>query len=96
MTLSPEERWRNLDVALVSFVAALGDGWVFRFYIMRTDFPDVLPTTWPELTKRGLLEDMNMNVEAYKFTPLGYVKALKVSGRMTRSFGESLETSARS
>lgn len=81
MTLSLDARRRNLDEALVSFIAALGDGWFSAFYIMRSDFPNVLPTTWTKLTNSGLLKDMNMNVEAYQFTPLGYVMALKVSRR---------------
>ena len=70
-----------MDEALVSFMAALGDGGFSAFYIMPPDFPGVLPTTWTELTKRGLLKDLDMNVEAYQFTPFGYVKTLKVSGR---------------
>ena len=81
MTLSPDASRRNIEEALVSFIKALGEGWLSAFYIMRSDFPDVLPTTWTELTKSGLLKDMDMNVEAYQFTPFGYVKALKVSGR---------------
>lgn len=81
MTLSPDARRRNLEEALVSFLDALGDGWFCVFYISPSDFPNVLPTTWTELTKRGLLKDSDMNVEMYELTPLGYVTALRVSGR---------------
>jgi hypothetical protein len=81
MTLSPDTRRRNLDEALVSFLDALGDEWFCTFYISPPDFPNVLETTWPELIRRRLLKDTNMNEEMYLFTPLGYVTALKVSGR---------------
>jgi len=81
MTLSTDARRRNLDEALASFVAALGDGWFSPFYINPSQFPDVLDTTWPELVRRGLLKDANINEERYKVTPFGYVTALKVSRR---------------
>ena len=81
MTLSSDARRRNLDEALVSFMDALGDGWFCVFYISPSDFPHVLPTTWTELTKRGLLKDRDMNVEMYELTLLGYVTALMISGR---------------
>ncbi len=81
MTLSPDTRRRNLNEALVSFLDALGDGWFCVLYISPSEFPNVQPTTWTELTKRGLLKDRDMNEEMYALTPLGYVTALRVSGR---------------
>lgn len=91
MTLSADARRRNLDEALVSFSDALGDGWFCTFYISPSDFPNVIETTWPELVRRGLLKDANMNEEMYKFTDSGYVKALKVSGRSEKpEFREKL------
>ena len=91
MTLSRDARRRNPEEALVSFMDALGDGWFSAFYINRSDFAHVLPTTWTELTKRGLLKDMDMNVEMHQLTPLGYITALRVSGRSDeQQFRENL------
>ncbi len=91
ITLSVDARRRNLVEALVSFVDALGDGWFCVFYISPSEFPNVLKTTWPELIKRGLLKDTAMNEEMYQFTPLGYVTALRVSGRSDeQQFRENL------
>jgi hypothetical protein len=81
MTLSSDVRRQNLGSALASFLDALGDKLFCTFYISPSDFPDVLATTWMELTTRGLLNDMNLNAEMYQLTPLGYVTALKISGR---------------
>lgn len=91
MTLSPEVRRANLGEALIAFLAALGDNRFNSFYIARTDYPDVLPTTWTELTSRALIRDMNLSVECYRFTPSGYVAALELSGRSgERQFREGL------
>lgn len=81
MTLSPDARRKNLNEALVRFLNALGAGQFSVLYIDPADYPDVLPTTWTKLTNRGLLKDMNMNVEMYQITPFGYITALKLSGR---------------
>ena len=67
--------------ALIAFLNRLGDQKWIGYYIDPKDFPDVLPTTWTELTNRNWLKDMNMNVEMYQFTSPGYVKALEISGR---------------
>lgn len=81
MTLSAAARRSNLNEALIAFLNGLGDQQFTVHYIDPKDYPDVLPTTWRELTNRCWLEDTNMNFEMYKFTPSGYVKALEVSGR---------------
>jgi hypothetical protein len=81
MTLSADARRANLNEALLAFLDKLGDGQFCWFYIIRTDYPDVLPTTWTELSNRGLLKDTDTNVETYQFTPRGYITALKLSGR---------------
>jgi hypothetical protein len=81
MTLSADARLVNLNEALIAFLNALGESQFSYFYIMRTDYPGVLDTTWTELTRRGWLKDTNMNVTSYQFTPFGYVQALKISRR---------------
>jgi hypothetical protein len=81
MTLSSDDRCKNLNEALIAFLNRLGDGQFDVFCITPTDYPDALPTTWTEATNRRLLRDMDMNVEMYKFTPSGYVTALTLSGR---------------
>lgn len=81
MTLSVDDRRKNLKEALVTLLNALGDGKFATFWIDPNEFPNVLPTTWTELSNRYLLEDMNLNVPQYRFTPFGYVRALRVSGR---------------
>jgi len=60
---------------------ALGDRWFRFFYISPSDFPNVLASTWTELTRRGWLEEEFLNFEMYRLTPLGYATALKISGR---------------
>jgi hypothetical protein len=81
MTLSSDARRQNFDGALVSFLDALGDRLFCTFYISPSDYPNVLATTWTELTSRGLLNHLDWNIEMYQLTPLGYVTALKISGR---------------
>ena len=81
MTLSVNDRRANLKEALIAFLNALGGGKFALFFIDPTEYPNVLPTTWTELTSRYWIKDMDMNVQMYQFTALGYVKALKVSGR---------------
>jgi hypothetical protein len=81
MTLSADARITNLNEALVAFLNALGEEQFSYFYIMRTDYPSVLDTTWTELTRRGWLKDANINLRCYQFTPFGYIQALKISKR---------------
>jgi hypothetical protein len=91
MTLSTDDRRKNLNEALIAFINRLGDGWFSDFRITPTDYPDVLKTTWPELTNRSFLEDKNENVTSYQFTPRGYITALKLSGRSNeQQFREGL------
>jgi len=89
--LSADARRRNLDEALVSFMDALGDEWFCSLYISPAGFPNVLPTTWAELTSKGILQDRDLNDETYELTPFGYVMVLRVSGRSDeRQFREKL------
>ena len=81
MTLSVDDRRENLKEALVTLLNALGDGMFATFWIDPSTFPNVLPTTWTELTSRYWLKDMDWSPQAYQFTSLGYVKALRISGR---------------
>ena len=81
MTVSSDAKRRNLDEALASFLEALGDELFRTFCISLSDFPHVLLTTWMELTNQGWLEEVSLNYEMYRLTPLGYVTALRVSGR---------------
>ncbi|MGO9273228.1 MAG: hypothetical protein ACLQOO_23830 [Terriglobia bacterium] len=82
MTLSVDARLKNLNDALLAFLNALGEERFLLFFFEPTDYPDVLPTTWTELTNAHLLEDMNWTSRAYRFTPRGYIRALKLSGRL--------------
>jgi hypothetical protein len=79
MTISDDARRANLNEALNAFLIRLGDRQFVQFDIVRADFPDILPTTWTDLTERRWLRDLETNREMYRLTPLGYVKALKVS-----------------
>jgi hypothetical protein len=70
---------------------ALGDEWFCLLYISPAGFPNVLPTTWAELTSKGILQDRDLNDETYELTPFGYLMALRVSGRSDeRQFREKL------
>jgi hypothetical protein len=81
MTHSVDARRANLNEALIAFLNGLGDGHLCFFTINPTDYPIVLQTTWPELTSRFLLKDMDMNPQMFELTPAGYVMALQLSGR---------------
>jgi hypothetical protein len=72
MTLSVDDRRANLREALIAFLIALGDRQFDLFFIEPAKYPEVLPTTWVELTNRNWLKEMDMNIELYKFTPSGY------------------------
>lgn len=75
----------------MSFLGALGDGKFSFFFIDPNDYPTILATTWPELTTRYWIEDMDTSPQIYRFTPLGYVRALQLSGRSNeRQFREDL------
>jgi hypothetical protein len=81
MTLSVDDRRENLRDALIAFLNKLGDRRLNLFFIDRAKYPQVIPTTWTELSKRYWIKDVASTIEWYTFTPLGYVQALKVSGR---------------
>jgi hypothetical protein len=66
--------------ALVAFLRALGESKFTFFLIDPTQCPDVLPTTWLELTNNGWIRDMDMTPQSYQFTAMGFVEALRVSG----------------
>jgi hypothetical protein len=80
MTLSVDDRRANLREALISFLNALGDRQFDHFFIEPAKFPEVLPTTWVELTNRHWIEEVDMNGALCKFTSFGYVMALRSSG----------------
>src|SRR5260370_29823679 len=81
MTVSANDRTRNMDEALMAFLSAMGDLQFVAYDIDPARHPDVLATTWTELEKRGWLEDINANIPYFRFTPFGYARALKVTGR---------------
>ena len=72
---------RNLNEALVSFIETTDDGRSSTSDIDPADYPDVLPTTWTQLTKSGLLKVGDVNDEKYELLPLGYLTALQLSMR---------------
>lgn len=59
----------------------MDDGRYSRSNIDPADYPDVLRTTWSQLTKEGLLKVEDVNVEKYELITLGYLTALKISIR---------------
>jgi hypothetical protein len=81
MTLSIMVRRKNLNEALVSLLNSLGEAPFTDLTFVPSHYPDVLPTTWTEMTKCGLLEDEGMNIVAYRLTKYGYIRALQESGR---------------
>src|ERR1019366_1415587 len=81
LTSSSDARRRNLNKALVSFLESRDDGRCSTSNIDPADYPDVLPATWTQLTKRGLLKNGDTNAEKYELTPLGYLTALQISMR---------------
>jgi hypothetical protein len=84
ITSSSDAGRRNLNEALVSFIETMDDGRFSTSDIDPADYPDVLPTTWTRLTKRGLLKVGGMNGEQYELMPLGFLTALRISMRLGR------------
>jgi len=81
VTLSVDDRRENLKEALIGFLDVLGDRSFSNFWIDPNEFPEVLATTWTDLTAKYWLREMNWNIQMYQFTPSGYVQALRISGR---------------
>jgi hypothetical protein len=81
ITSSSDAGRRNLNEALVSFLQSRDDGRSSTSNIDPADYPDVLPTTWSQLTKSGLLKVGDVNGEKYELLPLGYLTALQLSMR---------------
>jgi hypothetical protein len=81
MTLSAEDRRRNMNEALIEFFDELADQYIRFFRIVRINYPNVLPTTWKELTDRHWIRAIDANDQLYEFTATGYREALKQSGR---------------
>jgi len=81
MTLSIAARRKNMKEALVSLTNSLGETHFTDLTVIPSHYPDVLPTTWTEMTRHGLLEDEGMNFVAYRLTKYGYTRALHESGR---------------
>ena len=81
MTLSITVRRKNLNEALVSLLNSLGEAHFTNLTFLPSHYPNVLPTTWTEMTRCGLLEDEGMNIVAYRLTKYGYIRALEESGR---------------
>jgi hypothetical protein len=81
VTMSSHTERRKLDKALVSFLETIDDGRSSTPNIDPADYPDVLPTTWAELTQKGLLRKGDTIGEMYELMPLGFLRALKTSGR---------------
>ena len=71
---------RILDEALASFLEAVGEEQFRTFPLSPSDFLHVPLAIWMQLINRGLLEEVDMNYEMYRLTPLGYVTARKASG----------------
>jgi len=65
VTSSSDGGRRKLNEALVSFIETIDDGRFTTSNIYPADYPDVLPTTWTQFAKRGLLKDEDMNAEKY-------------------------------
>jgi len=80
VTLSIDDRRANLRDALIAFLDALGDRQFHLSFIEPAKFPEVLPTTWVELTNRHWIEEVDENGALCKFTSFGYVMALRISG----------------
>lgn len=81
MNLPSDPKRRILDEALASFLEAVGDEQFCTACLSPSDFPHIPLTIWMDLSNWGLLEEVDMNYEMYRFTAVGYAAALKASGR---------------
>lgn len=85
MTLSSERRIGDQKTALKVMSAGVGDEALFQKYWDVTDprFADLAPTTWAELTEKGLVEQRRVqNYRAYHLTEAGWLTGLNLNGTL--------------
>jgi hypothetical protein len=85
VTSSYDAGRRYLNEALVRFIETMDDRRSSTSNIEPADYSEVLPTTWAQLAKRGMVKVEDMNAGKYEVTPLGYSTALKISIRSDSS-----------
>lgn len=78
MTVAKKDREEDLKKAVKLMMAELGENW---FMLLSVDadkepYDDILSTTWREMTRRGLVEDMAWN--QYNLTALGWLYGVAV------------------
>jgi hypothetical protein len=82
MTLSKLDLIDNLELALRLMLESLPANRPYEWELLDGDtapFSPVFPTTWKALSRKGLVKEFSFN--RYRFTPAGWIEALKVTGR---------------
>jgi hypothetical protein len=87
MTISPEMRRQNMNLALRKMSERLGEDFFDNGGFADTDpyFSEVLPTAWEELKDEGLVIEVQacMGEHArYMLTGLGWIEAIRLTGKL--------------
>ena len=84
MTVSAEERSRNIKEALACILHALADRAIDETFFDpgAETFSNLLRTTWDELETQGWLEYVEV-AESYRFTGTGLLGALQTTGKLS-------------
>jgi hypothetical protein len=85
MTISNKARQANYTLAFDRIMAIVGDG-SFSLLIdpRRIDFKDVIPTTWEDLEREGLLvkDAGGIGFQHYRLTSEGWIAGLERLGKL--------------
>ena len=95
MTISTDDRLKNLQTALVVMKDKLGDRATYRevFDSEAEAFEEIYPTTWKDLEERGLVKGVPAwkGSTLYQLTGLGWLRAISSNGEIeTPEFEQKL------
>jgi hypothetical protein len=85
MTISKDDRRRHQEIVLATMASELGDDKILadKFWnIDRAGFADIIPTTWAELTEKGLIRRWRRHnpPPAFELCEPGWILGLKYAG----------------
>lgn len=86
MTLSREERLKNIDLAIRTLIGELGEGSIIGNAFRRPgpEYADILETTWDDMQELGWIQTETRfggNV-AFWMTGAGWIEGMKRTGQM--------------